>query len=805
MGRVTMNDVRTRLKWLQRKSNTSRMHLERAQLDECMRASDIKRFIEGCYKNNSDVDFYVYCNLLENAAKVCTASELRSIGDYICENMVHRVRSAKDTNTLIKQRLTRLQNKMKPAISNGLENITTSMDPSNFGVAGNTSVSSNSASSDNNKEVLEEIYTSMLDKISNVMNCDRMLENYNRISKRFNIDKLFIDSKLDNDDIVISVCEMVDTYDMPTDIKFNTVIESALYGFESNSKPYSKKDILRVAIEYFLFKQDGLQSCRSILEATMFYDKNDDMGDIDILTEEEPEEDLSIGESIMSSVSTSTMEVVNESAEFSDILNKFKKEQLGKDNKPQNKLRSLIDSLYRKDVNSIIDDTPDLLKWFRKFFILGAFAIPAIGPVVGCIGYIADKFIAMHYDREQLPKVIKCFNKELKECRARLKELDNEEDKEKLNKYIKSLEEARNKINNYYTELLNDEEQDKYYENLNFDDGSGDDDDDFDFGFDDFLENSIFTDLKNSMELYIETCNSNIINAKSMMELAKRLDESDISTLSKIVSRYPTIFFKESVVDGFQDTLSKLRTGKLECANSVARSMRICAYSSALDRLNNPTYDVYKLDEASMDNIDRIREFEAIQECYSAIAIMIETYSNCGSMLEASYTNNLTAASTKLRSSLNKMSDKERAVSRTLDMGMNNFKKGVEVALTNDNRESIIKGSVLPSFSKIIKLCIANAALVALGQPAIAAIGTLAYLGMSSKFKAKERQMVIDEIEIELKMCNEYIDIAKSKNDTVALRQLYTTERELNRQLQRIKYKMRIDFGQKYYDAKSPN
>ena len=65
--------------------------------------------------------------------------------------------------------------------------------------------------------------------------------------------------------------------------------------------------------------------------------------------------------------------------------------------------------------------------------------------------------------------------------------------------------------------------------------------------------------------------------------------------------------------------------------------------------------------------------------------------------------------------------------------------------------------------------------------------------------------MVIDELEIELKMCEKYIDIAESKNDMKALKQLLTIQRELERQLQRIKYKMKVDFGQKYYDAKTPN
>ena len=63
----------------------------------------------------------------------------------------------------------------------------------------------------------------------------------------------------------------------------------------------------------------------------------------------------------------------------------------------------------------------------------------------------------------------------------------------------------------------------------------------------------------------------------------------------------------------------------------------------------------------------------------------------------------------------------------------------------------------------------------------------------------------MEQIEIELEMCEKYIQIAENKNDMKALRQLLTTKKELQRQLQRIKYKMQVDFGQKYYSAEAPN
>ena len=54
--------------------------------------------------------------------------------------------------------------------------------------------------------------------------------------------------------------------------------------------------------------------------------------------------------------------------------------------------------------------------------------------------------------------------------------------------------------------------------------------------------------------------------------------------------------------------------------------------------------------------------------------------------------------------------------------------------------------------------------------------------------------MVLDEIEIELKMVEKYLNIAESKNDMKATRNILQTKRSLQRQKQRINYNMGIAF-----------
>lgn len=802
MRQITIADIHTRLRGLQNlnQSDNNRVFIESAQSAiNSNRVSDIKHYIESSIKGNYNVPFYTYLRLFESVIKNGNTSDISSIGTYITENIVHRVRDCKDAGAVLKGRLTRLQNKLVSPISKSMEDMFSSFKRSSA-----ATYSTPVSSLDNDKDrAVAEAYTMIMEKCSIMSHCDRVIENYNKISKRFNLDMLFIENTRVNGvgDTVVDLCNKIDTYNMPTFIKFNTVIETAWYGFESNSIPYKKSEILEAAVDYFLFKPDGLDSCREILESTLFYDKGEDMGNIDVFTEEEPEEpvDESIDESIINTYANRNIIPVDENTSFNDLFNKFKKEELPKTDKPESKIKALINKLYSKNVDSIVEETPDLLQWIRRFFIVGTCAIPAIGPVIMGVTFIADKFISIHKDREELPKMIKCFNNEIKASKTKLKSTEDSEEKQKLEKYIKALEEGRDKLNTYYNKLLTEKEQDARFEEM--DDELSDNFFGDDFDFDDFLENSVLGNIGRSINDIVHMNKSNIINHMSMYNLIGRASDDDIVSIANIVTRYPDVFFKESVLNAVIDNISGIRNGKIECDSLLTKSMRL----SALDNAKSILESNY---ESSDDRIytiyDAASELNSINEAYSAISILIDTYNNRSHLLEASITNTLKVASMKLRSAFTKMSDKERAVSKSIDVGMNNLKKGIERSLTNDNRESIIKGSILPSFSKLIKLCIVNAGIMALGQPAIALIITLGYFALNGKFKAKERQMIIDEIEIELEMCERYINIAESKNDMKALKQLLTTKKELERQRQRIKYKMKVDFGQKYYDSKTP-
>lgn len=212
--------------------------------------------------------------------------------------------------------------------------------------------------------------------------------------------------------------------------------------------------------------------------------------------------------------------------------------------------------------------------------------------------------------------------------------------------------------------------------------------------------------------------------------------------------------------------------------------------------------NIYKLKSNNRYNKNMHSLNNIIEECNCIDAI----YDICSESVvyEGSATNTLKIASEKLKKSIINLSDKEKEASKTLDASLSNVNRNVEKALTNDNREAIIKGQVIPSASKCIKLAIAGGALYAV-NPALAVISALAMLGVSKAASRKERQLILDEINIELEICDKRIQMAEQNNDMKALSNLLRIQKKLERERQRLRYRMKVYYKDDAPDSSSGN
>lgn len=137
---------------------------------------------------------------------------------------------------------------------------------------------------------------------------------------------------------------------------------------------------------------------------------------------------------------------------------------------------------------------------------------------------------------------------------------------------------------------------------------------------------------------------------------------------------------------------------------------------------------------------------------------------------------------------------KKQQASRNADVAFEQFVTSVKKMLVSDRREAIIKGSVIPSFSRCIEYIIALAGITAIPVygPALAIITLFGGIAISKNLTKKERALLLDEIETEIEVLDKEIANAESKNQLKKLRALLKTKKDLQRQYQRIKFNIRV-------------
>lgn len=902
--KLTIADLHKRLRYLPENSATFKFN--RNLYESCCKAaqsesaSAIMRSIDYAAKDmTGSVPINLVLEMFDSLVETGTESEIKKATSIIVNEYVTKTRNAKETQTNIRRKLGKASGKINNRVQDNMDDAKEKIN--NLIGAGKRNFNNNinqvkkniekakpKLSLKKNEELKENALTQMDLMITRMIHCDRILENYNRISKRFNIDKIIQENTLQNDiqDTVIKLCNLIETYEMPQNVKFNTVLETCWYGFNKSGMTFENSDFVTIATDYFLAKGNNRAMCNNILENSLVVSKKDYKGsDLSVITEEEPEEDeidfdegymqegklsakdranikssdyglpkkkkypmpdeshvraairlfnhvdkedeaelarnikkkikeynmdvdigpsnrlskyigkekvheATIGEQIREYASDySGFPIIHEDTNFDKIFNDFKASD---DPHKENKLKSLINKLYTRSATDTIDGTPNVLRYIRYIFILGAFALQ---PVLGAVMAIADLFIKMHKDREETEKMLKCFKNESQATQKKIDSCKDPEEKKRLTEYKKTIDDAYKKIDEYYGTILSDEELDKHYEEEDNDgtlDGFNDDDDDWDLDddddFDDFDEaakcvvylDKLITIRENNL---ITTLNED--DCTKIISMAPNMT----STLTEVASKFPDIINPNILTSAIRNVY------KEETSYSIKHNLSVCLESCQSIPQEHPyCRDIFVV----------TREMAARDKILEAMTDILNTcYYTPIEEAGMSFTNKIKLAGEKVKKTLQKLSDKDKTISKNIDVAANNFSKAAEKSLTNDNREAVIKGSILPSASKVVKGGILAAGTAILIDPIIAVIGVLGWLACSKKYKAKERQMVLDELEIELKMCEKYIALAEDKNDMKSLKKLYTIQRELERQRQRVKYKMKVDYGKKYYDADS--
>lgn len=728
--------------------------------------------------------------------KVCNSGNIGDINTFsstIVESLVPKVRDGAQAMKYIKMATRRFKTKLSTKIATKIDSSTSAASDTTNDIQAKLQVKGAIASAPQTQqdkkveEAKEAAFIKIEEAIAAQIHCDRILNNYKVVSKHIDVDTIFKETS-DVELAMDEVCDLISRFRYDTGVKYNTALETCWYAVNKNFVHYDTKSIINYVTDYFLmkesFNEEDLKRMNMILSETKVFDEdviNESYSTVNCDTV--IEKSVSLEEQMLDVEFESGVRPYTEATnKAQQLIDNFKRDT----KKTPEKLKTFITKFFVLSKNNIVDGTPSILNMIRQFVVLSTLAI---GPITFCVTLIANYCIKMKLRRKETEKIRNDIKKEIDKVKKKIDNAKSDTTKKRLEEYLKELNNTYKKVDDYYRNLHTDDE------NFARDSEEGYDDDeefdfDFDFGDDDFNIES--------------ACKSDLIDMMILAETMESLPEKNLT--DDIISCLPHYTIQEmAAVTEFvclaNDLVDKkkLITAMEEYKENV---FEIPTPRSKTGIGSTITNSIYKLENANNIDYTIIESsilIEAAKEVYDLNANI-----RMGVVHELNFSNTIKLASDKLKKTVVNLSDKEKAASRTIDSSLNTLRDSTERALRNDNREAIIRGSMLPSASKIIKWAIAAAAVYAV-NPAVAVIGVLGAFAMNKGLKAKERQLILDDIEIELKMCEKYIRAAEDNNDMKSLKQLYTIQKNLERQRQRIKYKMRVNFNQKVPNSPDSN
>ena len=164
--------------------------------------------------------------------------------------------------------------------------------------------------------------------------------------------------------------------------------------------------------------------------------------------------------------------------------------------------------------------------------------------------------------------------------------------------------------------------------------------------------------------------------------------------------------------------------------------------------------------------------------------------------------NTLKYALSAFRQKAKAFGDKGTKLSHELDVYVTKFVNSVKALYSNDSREQIIKGSVIPSFHQLMgRLMVIGAssgvggligAATTVGGPAgalfAAAVTTFATIAISKNTTDKQRALMLDELDVELDICERELSKADANGQIKKARAIMMRKKKLQREMARIKY-----------------
>ena len=648
--------------------------------------------------------------------------------------------------------------------------------------------------SESNKEYYDKI-TESLNK--NIEEC-RVISNHDLISKRFGVDSLIRENTVFDKDyncVIAGLCSVIDTYNFGLDSKYKVALEETLYAMRRANVSITEQQIVEAVTDYFtavdMHPKDTNGKLFTVMEQVIknsrfFSDYSYPIALKESLTRVNDGEIKTDLEELFKPKEEACI-IESASDRWKAAVEAFK----SMPKKTESALKSLADTLFivHRD-EDIINNSYNLLS--LVFYYTVWVGTLSIGIAPGIIGAIALKTINYTAERKYMDRILKKWYAHRDSVHRKMEKCSDEEKKKKFEEYLKSIDKNIEKLEEYSDNLRGEDEKkssDKRPDNYSGkkSDGLDDFDMNFDFKFDENAKNAIM-DLKVMAEA-VSTIKWNDTTSEKLLEqdMVASMNGDELEYISEMAVKYPGLLNPRRVLEAVEYRMKLYKE-----SNDDPLYLNRTILSESKNKLEK-AIDAQATPEDEDTDKDVIKELNEI----SVFSTVVDQ--KLSAVNELSITSNLKLAADKLMGVASSLSDKEQIISRNIDGACRFLQRSIEKSMSMENREAVIRGDILPSVSKIIKwVCIiGGAAFINVG---LAALVILFKFSMDKKIRTKERQMVADELDVELKMVDKYIADASAAKNYKKEKELLLIKKKLQHQNDRLKWNIKLHWNDKNVD-----
>ena len=636
----------------------------------------------------------------------------------------------------------------------------------------------------------------LMEALDDITECDKVIDNHKALCTRFGIDEYVqMNVKPEEESYCIhELCSFIDTYNIGLNTKYRRAVDECIYAFAKNGIKYPVDSIVEDVSTYFLMLEmdendtevtilqlmkDAIEKDKFVTIADKkFFKKCDEILHPNDTTIEESEW-LETRERMLNAISQI---FVNEADSTEKAITAFKLAPV-KDESLFKKLTQRIFNVKREE--DIIDATSNWLSLAFWFFII--VGVVAISCFLALCAMVVTIIIAKHVEYTSAKKILTRYHNARAKAAMKLEKTKDPQKKKRLEEYIKGLDMSIEKLEDHFDRIR--DKEGKSASELRPEKYNGSkksDDDDFSFGLEcsffgieGIHEAAILMDAIGTIPQLSDEAKAFFENSDSYIKLPL----SDINYITNVAQSYK-IFDESAMIEAMKDATWECRQKP-----TIENYTRIAQLNQSISELTLNMQSQTKYTEDISVN-------ETVRDLCEACDTINHINQSVHAINELGITSHIKLALDKAIDTAKGIDVKAQMAARTIDGAARLISKKIEDSLTLENREAVIRGEILPSLSKCIKLAlvVGGAWLV---NPVIAIIIMVARFALSARIRKKEKQLVLNELDVELQMVDKYIQQAEEKKDMKKLRELLLLKKKLQSQYARLRYNIKIEWQDK--------